>query len=185
MAGEILTGGLSDTFGTVVDFNFSQSLTSKAVIYSVGSVSIGVELEFFVGLSNKMKVWVYKRLYGQSTYQMVLDHLMDSTSGSSVEFTYNFTALASYIIILEPIYFGVVQQVICNGGVSNYINYSEMYNTGKLLRICNNPQTVQVGFYEVNVPNDTIVTDAVNAGRVVTTSVGTLLQNGQWIFGQN
>ena len=185
MAGEILTGGLIPKHGTLFSFNFAQSLTSKAVIYSVGSVSISVDLKFFVGLSNKMKVWVYRRFYGQSTYQMVLEHLMDSTSGYSVDFTYGFTELASYIIILEPIFWGVVQQVICNGGVYNYIDYSEMYNTGKLLRICNNPQTEQVGFYEVNVPNDTILTDAVNAGRAVTTSVGTLLQDGQWIFGQN
>lgn len=188
MAGEILTGGLSNTTPQRFNFVFGQSLTSAAVMFVVGCLNFDISISYYIGTSNAAELLIYKRDLGQSTFTLYTSYNLSFNVGNVSGVAININEFSAWLVILRPIKVLIVQQVVVNASfVEAYCIYQPVLHntTDKKLRICNNPQAVSYGLFDVVYTDADIIAQAVAAGLAVSTSIGVSLQNGQWIFGQN
>ena len=185
MAGEILTGGLSVLSledGYTFGIGLNAYLTYANAARVVGSLLLEVKLDFVLAQSNKMRIRVYRKNIGTTYWFLSNTQDLDSTDGTTKTFTYSQKAIATWLIIIEPLQYNV-RTVRCHIHIDSDNAVSALSNSGSLLRICNNPQ---VDAHAFAYPFDITVSELNSYETfVVTTSVGTLLQDGQWIFGRN
>ena len=185
MAGEILTSGLSVLSledGYTFGIGLNAYLTYANAARVVGSLLLEVKLDFVLAQSNKMRIRVYRKNLGTTYWGLNAKEDLDSTDGTTKTFTYYQNAIAAWLIIIEPLRYNV-RTVRCHIHIDSDNAVTNYANSGKLLRICNNPQ---VDAHAFAYPFDITVSE-LNGYETfgVTTSVGTLLQDGQWIFGRD
>lgn len=172
MAGEILTGGLNTkVVGVEKEWDTGDYLyTSGHFFHGIGAIDFTFALPFKLGTSNKANIRIYRKLFGEQANTLFYTKDFDSTSGTNDGITITGIPFAWYSIEARAI-FNVVD--FCSASLIVIARTEPSSVTkDKKLRICNN-QFLQDSALSI-VPYSEI-----------TTSVGTLMQNGQWIFGQN
>lgn len=187
MAGEILTGGLSEP-----EINNGAVFTGLDYInvsHVVGMLYFQLTLSFVIGRSNKMRYIVYSKPLGSITWYIYDYSYLDATDGSNKTVTIEALHNRAWLIAIMPEQ-NIVQKVDCSFTLKamSRMNLSESYadsSKNKLLRICNNMKSVPyadtASFAEWEyIPN---LSSSIN--HKMTTSPGVLMQNGQYIFGQN
>jgi hypothetical protein len=188
MAGEVLTGGLSNTTPQRFTFQYGQSLTSAAVMYVVGCLKLDISISYYLGTSNAAELLIYKRDLGQSSFTLKASYNLSFNVGNVSGVSANWNEFAAWLVILRPIKVLLVQQVVVNSSfVEAYCVFQPVLHTtkDKRLRICNNPQAVSYGLFDPVYTDADIISQAVAAGLAISTSIGVPIQNGQWVFGQN
>ena len=172
MAGEILTGGLIPIqAGVTKEWDTGDYLyTSGHFFHGIGAIDLTFVLPFKIGTSNKANIRIYRKLFGEQANTLFYTKDFDSTSGTNDGVTLTGIPFAWYSIEARAI-FNVVD--FCSAGLVVIARTEPSSVTkDKKLRICNN-QFLQDSEWSVPPYSG------------ITTSVGTLMQNGQWIFGQN
>ena len=188
MAGEILTSGL--VFEPEISFTrFLSNLDEINVSHAVGMLSFNLYLSFVVGKSNIMQYAIYSKELGSSTWVLYNSGYLDARDGVDKEVTIESLQNCAWLIAIMPMEY-VVRKVDCTITVKAMYrkNLSAPHvgsNKNKKLRICNNMKVVTEAEKAAfdswsNIPN---LSSSVN--HKMTTSVGTLMKNGQYIFGKN
>ena len=191
MAGEILTGGLnssklSDSYGfNGVGLNGTLDFANVSLI--IGRPVFDITLLYGIGYSNKAFIRYYMKRFGDTSwYQIMYDTpIFDYTDGGNRYIKRDGTTdsilqeFAAYLLVVEPVE-NVVTNIKCTINVESNSEGFYLAERGKKLRISNNLSAeVRRASFGIGNFYPSYFTEA------ITTSVGTLLQNGQWIFGQN
>lgn len=187
MAGELLTGGLSEP-GINAGGVFT-GLDYINISHVVGMLYFQLTLSFVIGRSNKMRYIVYSKDLGSITWSIFAYNDLDATGGSNQTVTIEALHNRAWLIAIMPLQY-VVRKVDCSFTLKamSRMNLSESYaasNKNKLLRICNNMKSVPYADTASFDTWDYIPNLSSSINHKITTSVGTLMQNGQYIFGQN
>ena len=187
MAGEILTGGLSEP--EIIKVATFSGLDYINISHVVGMLYFQLNLQFVVGRSNKMLYRVYFKGLGSSTWSMYASGELDSTFGAADTITLESLQNGAWLIAIMPLQV-IVRNVDCGLTLKamSRMNLSESYagsNKNKLLRVCNNMKAEPTAATEPFDSWDYITKLSSSINHKLTTSVGTPMKNGQYIFGQN
>ena len=183
MAGELLTWGLSNTL--IPDLASISTLNNTSISVVIGKPEFVIELEFELAFTNIARVRILRKLLGGNAWTTFVDEELNYTDGKNISKTYNgltdigMQTAGVFILLLSPK--DVIAPIINCGIVanSNFIIYHAT-DQNKLLRICNNPMA-SADKYRISIGSS----DVSSVTDMITSSVGTLMQNGQCIFGQN
>ena len=145
MAGEILTGGLSEP--EIYASGVFTGLDYVNVSHVVGMLYFQLTLSFVIGRSNKMRYIVYSKELGSITWSIFAYNDLDATDGANKTVTIESLLNRAWLIAIMPLQ-NVVRKVDCSFVLKamSRMNLSESYFAGssknKLLRICNNMKSV-------------------------------------------
>ncbi len=184
MAGEILTGGLTNQ--SISSTKNIDGLANSSISVVIGKPEFTAVLAPYGRTGTVARVRILKKLLGANAWTTFVDEEVGLTGiGPSITKTYNgstYTDMrtAGVFILLVSEKSAYVSNLICTlTAKSNFIGYSAV-DKNKLLRICNNPMAIADKYRTPKESSDvSIVTE------MITTSVGIPMQNGQCIFGQN
>ena len=187
MAGEVLTGGLSEP--EIYASGVLTGLDYINVSHVVGMLYFKLTLSFLVGRSNILQYAIYSKELGSSTWSLFYVNYLDATDGANKDVTIEALLNRAWLIAIMPMQ-NVVRKVDCSFILKamSRMNLSESYagsSKNKLLRICNNMKSVPYADTASFDTWDYIPNLSSSINHKMTTSVGTLMQNGQYIFGQN
>ena len=187
MAGEILTGGLSGpeiyTTGVLTGLDYVN------ISHVVGMLYFQLNLSFLIGRSNKMSCKIYSKEFGENTWSIFGTYDLDATDGANKTITVESLINRAWIIAIMPLQV-IVRKVDCSFILKamSVMNIHESYagsNKNKRLRVCNNMKAVPYADTAYFDEWDYIQHLDSSVYYRMTTSVGTLMQNGQYIFGYN
>ena len=187
MAGEILTGGLSGP--EIYTTGVFTSLDYINVSHVVGMLYFKLYLSFVIGKSNKMSYKVYFKEFGEITWSVFDAGVLDATDGADKTVTIESFINRAWLIAIMPLQV-IVRNVECDFILKamSLMNLHESYagsNKNKRLRICNNMKAVPYADTASFDTWDYITNLSSSINHKMTTSVGTPMKNGQYIFGQN
>ena len=187
MAGEVLTGGLSEP--EIYATGVLTGLDEVNISHVVGMLYFQLTLSFLIGRSNKMSCKIYSRELISSAWSIFGTYDLDATDGSNKTITVESLLNRAWIIAIMPLQ-NVVRKVDCSFILKamSRMNLPELLtdsNKNKRLRVCNNMKAVPYADTGSFNTWDYIQNLDSSVYHRMTTSVGTLMQNGQYIFGQN
>lgn len=183
MAGEILTGGLTNKILTSTEHIPTLINTSISVV--IGKPKFIIRLEFYLTYTNIARVIILKKRLGGNVWSTFVDEELNYTNGKDISKTYDGSGYVDmqtagvFLLLLSPKDV-VLPMIKCDiNATSSFASYPAT-DQNKVLRICNNPMAT-ADKYRISIGSSDVsgVTD------MITSSVGTLMQNGQCIFGQN
>lgn len=183
MAGELLTWGLSNQ--SIINSKAITTLINTSISVVIGKPEFTIVLDYYLTYTNIARVRILRKLLGGNAWTTFVDEELNYTDGTNISKTYNgFTDIGMqtagvFILLLSPK--DVIAPMIRCGIIakSNFIIYHAT-DQNKLLRICNNPMA-SADKYRIPIGSS----DVSSVTDMITSSVGTLMQNGQCIFGQN
>jgi hypothetical protein len=181
MAGEILTRGISAPSITATPATLT-GLDYVNISHVVGMMTGILALDFKIGQSNKMRCRVYYKNLGSSTWNVHTTFDLDSTGGSAQSRIFGAAINAAWMVAIMPLQ-NVTRSVTCAIHIKPYSDMS--LNKDKKLRICNNMKLIINAAITSFIGWDTVPTLPTSESHRMTTSVGTLMKDGQYIFGQN
>ena len=188
MAGEILTGGLSEpSLYYTKGFN---PLDYVNVSHVIGMLELKVVLSFVPTMSNKLYFKIFERApFGANPWVLHFATTLDATDGANKELTIKREMNRAWLIGITPIE-NIVYKTTCSFSIKAFSNMSlaENYtetNKHKKLRICNNMTAVAEA--ESLPLGEIALMEYISSSQLLqmSSSPGVLMQNGQYIFGQN
>lgn len=188
MAGEILTGGLSEP--SLYYSRGFNPLEYVNVSHVIGMLELNVVLSYALFMSNKLYIKIFERApFGSNPWVYHFATTLDATDGDNKELTIRREMNRAWLIGITPIE-NVVYKTTCSFSIKAFSNMSlaENYtetNKHKKLRICNNMTNIaeadSLPLGEIALME--YLTSSQNLQ--MSSSPGVLMQNGQYIFGQN
>ena len=167
--------------------SLNTALGARLVCVMIGCVSVTVNIAYTALTSNSVNIKLYKKNYGSTSWALYHNISIEPTVFNINTWSAIYSEFALWVMIVTPNRVALTTTATVNGFYSSFISYNGDHaidNTGKKLRICNNSVRVKSTEFPWNETDSSILSNSWT-DVPISTSVGTLFENGQWIFGQN